>query len=58
MTTVVEEALRLALTQPEGTRYVLDLPVTIGRRPPLVDIDSNADVSEYLDRSEHDLLSP
>lgn len=50
LTQVVEEALRSALTETATTSFRLDLPVTRGHRLPLVDIDSNAAIDEYLDR--------
>ena len=54
LTSLVEEALRSALTEATDSSYQLELPVTRGRRPPLVDIDSNAELAEYLDRAEVD----
>lgn len=47
LTSLVEEALRLSLTAAIDSSYRLDLPGTRGRRPPLVDIDSNAELTEY-----------
>lgn len=49
---VVEEALRRLLTEVGSEPFVLELPVTAGRRPPTVDIDSNAALEEFLDRAE------
>ncbi len=54
LTSVVQDALRRLLTEPDVPQFRLHLPVTRGRRQPAVDIDSNAAVAEYLDRSEHD----
>lgn len=47
---VVEEALRRLLTAPDEQAFRLELPATRGRRPPRVDVDSNAALHEYLDR--------
>ena len=52
VTRVVEDALRVALTEPASSGFRLELPVTHGRRMPSVDIDSTASVEEYLDRTE------
>jgi Arc/MetJ family transcription regulator len=49
---IVEEALRRSLTQPDADVFTLELPVTRGRRAPSVDVDSNAALDEYLDRTE------
>lgn len=57
MRQIIEEALRRHLTQPETNTYRLKLPVTQGRRPPLIDIDSNATLDEYLDRAESNPVS-
>lgn len=53
-TSVVEDALRRLLNPPPVAQqpYRLDLPVTHGRWPPALDIDSNAAVDEYFDRLE------
>jgi len=53
LTTLVSDALRRALAESPPAGFRLDLPVTHGRRPPTVDIDSNAAMEEYLDRVEH-----
>lgn len=51
MTVVIEDALRRVLTNQQVLGFHLDLPVTHGRRLPAVDIDSNAAIEEYLDRT-------
>lgn len=55
LTRIVDEALRRLLTEPGVPHFRLDLPATRGRRQPVIDMDSNAAVVEYLDRSEHDV---
>ncbi len=52
LTTLVSNALRRTLAEPPPAEFRLDLPVTHGRRMPIVDIDSNAALEEYLDRTE------
>lgn len=52
MRDVVEEALRRLLTEPDRPDFTLQLPVTHGRRPPTIDVDSNAALDEYIDRHE------
>ncbi|CAN5294386.1 hypothetical protein BH23ACT9_BH23ACT9_06910 [soil metagenome] len=53
MRAVLEEALRRTLTDdPPAEPYRLDLPITDGRRPPTIDVDSNAEIDAYLDASD------
>ncbi len=52
LTALVEDALRSLLTESDNRSFRLELPITRGRQPPTVEIDSNAAVEEYLDRSE------
>ena len=52
LTALISDALRRALAEPVPAKFRLDLPVTHGRRPPTVEIDSNAALEEYLDRVE------
>jgi hypothetical protein len=52
LTALIADALRKVLAEPAPASFRLDLPVTHGRRPPAIDIDSNAAVEEYLDRLE------
>ena len=56
LTSVVEDALRRLLHTPNASRepYRLELPVTPGRWPPAIDVDSNAAIDEYFDRLEWD----
>lgn len=49
MRVVVEEALRRALNEAPPEPYRLDLPVTVGRRSPTIDSDSNAEIDAYFD---------
>jgi Arc/MetJ family transcription regulator len=47
---VIEAALRQALYgSGDAAPYRLELPVTKGRRPPTIDVDSNAEIDAYLD---------
>lgn len=55
MRAVVEEALRRLLTEDDPPAFDLELPATRGRRPPSVDVDSNAALAEYLDRAAGDV---
>lgn len=53
MREVIEDALRRALHGGRRpTRYRLDLPVTAGKRPPTIDVDSNAEMDAYLDATD------
>lgn len=52
MREVIEDALRRSLSEPVPTPYRLDFPVTDGRRPPLVDVNSNAEIDAYLDAAD------
>lgn len=49
MRDVIEDALRTSLADARATPYHLDLPVTEGRRPPMIDVDSNAEIDAYVD---------
>lgn len=49
MRAVIEDALRRSLTEQPPPSYHLELPVTEGRRPPSIDVDSNAEIDAYLD---------
>ncbi|MGH3979006.1 MAG: ribbon-helix-helix protein, CopG family [Pseudonocardiaceae bacterium] len=52
LTELVSDALRKTLAEPAPVGFRLDLPITRGRRPPRVDVDSTAALEEYLDRAE------
>lgn len=54
MREVIEGALRRVLHDGgrPPARYRLDLPVTAGRRPPTIDVDSNAEIDAYLDATD------
>jgi hypothetical protein len=52
LTALISDALRRALAEPAPAEFRLDLPVTQGRRMPIIDVDSNAALEEYLDRME------
>jgi Arc/MetJ family transcription regulator len=52
MRAVIEDALRRSLTAPSPQSYRLDLPVTVGTRPPAIDVDSNAEIDAYLDADD------
>lgn len=49
MRQVIVQALRASLTETRSMPYRLDLPVTEGRRPPTIDVDSNAEIDAYVD---------
>lgn len=52
LTTLVSDALRRTLSEPTPAEFRLELPATCGTRMPTVDVDSNAALEEYLDRTE------
>lgn len=52
LTALISDALRKSLADAPPAEFRLDLPVTPGRRIPTIDIDSNAALEEYLDRTE------
>jgi hypothetical protein len=59
LTALISNALRRELAgEPVLTEFRLDLPATRGRRMPTLDIDSNAALEEYLDRSERAGATP
>ena len=59
LTTLISNALRRELAEgPVLTKFRLDLLATRGRRMPTLDIDSNASLEEYLDRSERAGATP
>ena len=59
LTALIANALRRELAGgPVLTEFRLDLPATRGRRMPTLDIDSNAALEEYLDRSERAGATP
>ena len=58
LTALISNALRRELTGPVLTEFRLDLPATRSRRMPTLDIDSNAALEEYLDRSERAGATP
>jgi len=59
LTALISNALRRELAGgPVLTEFRLDLPATRGRRMPTLDIDSNAALEEYLDRSERAGATP
>lgn len=49
MREVIEDALRRSLNAPVTQPYLLELAVTEGHRLPAMDVDSNAEISAYLD---------
>jgi Arc/MetJ family transcription regulator len=55
MRAIVEEALRRLLTASaadQRAQYRLEIPVTDGRRPPTIDVDSNAAIADHLDATD------
>lgn len=54
MREVVHEALRRLLVTSDRSPFSLTLPSTQGRRPPTIDVDSNAALDDYLDRAAVD----